>query len=75
MIPQIDSIERLLSILESQETLIKAQKDHIHALQMKLRVLEQPSDASESFSAWTGNPLNIQGPADRREAFGLSVVK
>jgi hypothetical protein len=34
---QIDSIERLLSILDTQETLIKAQKDHIYALQTKLK--------------------------------------
>jgi hypothetical protein len=39
-----EAIERLVRILDRQESLIRAQKNHIHALQMKVKVLERQKD-------------------------------
>ena len=44
MAPSIVAIQRLLSILDRQESLIRAQKTYIHALQMKVQVLEGQKD-------------------------------
>jgi hypothetical protein len=44
MLPSNEAINHLLSILDRQETLIRAQKTYIGALQMKVQVLERQKD-------------------------------